>query len=425
MPDISIFKKQLLNTLIFVSDGESSLLKEIQALTSREAWFVALFVNDNLANNSFAEKDKEKLYQAFRSILALLEDIRNIRVLEFSENALRQAIKSEADLAVPANKERILATCYRLLGSSDNGLCCTLADALEKIDDKKMFFSSLNESDRLLYINAYIVAVSTGFGGQKLSTQRGFLANNFFVLALRMGFDLVDSIANFIRSNLTVIARRSLSLDFAACLSVNKGRVGIDKDSQQTVADLLNRAKTYLGESIDIEKLNEFYLKDEIFLSNPDFEKDLMRRIVDLYFSLISGEYIFEDEAIKKTIEKMRADKKNKVVEVAEASKFVTFDESLSKHVDDFVIWIKERENLVKMYLWLNTYKNNELAQRELVKLFSRVFSLEFLGDQDNVAAIIELDDMLKKNGYGKKDSDIVSFHESDDKFHWADEGLG
>lgn len=411
------YKKQLLDVIVLLSDGESDLLNKIQTLTTKEVVFLALFIEENLIDTDFTEEDKEKVYQEYNSALELLNKIKAGEIIEFTEKELRK-ITTATELDDQKNIQRILANCYRLLDSYDGGLCTTLADILEKIGEVKNNFVVLAEKNRLVYLKIYSLVAAIGFPAQKLSTQRGFLANVFVVLALRVGFDVIKNVAAFIRSNLTTLMRRSISLDFAASLSINQSKV-----DKLTVSEWIDRAKISAAGIFDNEALAEFYEKDPLFTVCLEFDQVIIRQIIDLYFSLINGEYIFEDEYIKKTMEMIREDRDNQETEDETVRHEMTFDEEILIHTKDFPVWIKERQALVKMFLWLRKYYNHDVAKNEFISLLAQTLPADFLDDENNLKAIMELDEMLERNGYGKKDeSDLVSFYETDNKFHWNEE---
>ncbi|MBI2437163.1 MAG: hypothetical protein HYV41_05525 [Candidatus Magasanikbacteria bacterium] len=400
---------------------EKIILKEKMAQLDDETCYVLHFLLDFETDNPPVTYDASiHVIHSLKKMVDLLRD--NIRVYKvFDHQEVFTRINDQQQLATDEMRNRFIVTFYELLIRPQPLLARAILEVLEKVSENRFIFENLAQDDKKLYRRIYTSILLLYFNTSSDISKKLFLKSPFFVFGIQIGFDVHGAFKEYVQSYTTFILRENLSLNFASDIAINKTKLGkILGGAEVTVEDWVNMLKEGIekNEVENREILIELMSKNPDILVNLEYNQNVIKQILLLYYDLVAGNFILEDdgrEPVEKIMEQM-AHEQGINLEAERQEHSLPFGEQLSSHTQDLYEWIIDIQTQNLLLKWLDDYTTSSSKHKALVNLF--ISKKIVLDNEQNISALLELTDFLKQNGFSDED-DLIYFNEQTNKFEW------
>ncbi|MBU2542150.1 hypothetical protein KJ785_01150 [Patescibacteria group bacterium] len=391
----------------------------LEYLSDLELRFIDRYLIGSVKNVPITDIEDALVCASMADMFILVEEIKSGLVQPFTPGDLQTEIKSVSDLKDYDKQKRFLASVFELEKGVDYDLAVQIITILEELSNYTFLFPLLSDLENIMYRRIYIFALVNHFSAVSDNSRRAFLSSNLFVQGLNMDLDVYGAVEKFIRSFFMVNIRRNISLDYAACLAINNGKIGIDDyEKRITAKDWISKVSEFLQTPHDSTEINIFYSSDQSYRNNLVFEKARIKQVVDLYIALVSGEFIFE-KGTRQEIEKIIKELEE-IVPVGLEDKELSFEEKIIKEKTNLMVWLTTSDGLLSLVSWLDEEKNKKEGAKKLVISILKKYGPNLLNENEQIERLMRLQEVLRLMGYGDTEEWFL-FDEKIGAFMWSD----
>ncbi len=404
---------------ILIEYTKINLRTIVEYASDLELQFLDRYLIGSLKDIPINDYEEAPICVSMSELIILLEEVKLGMIRPFIKGELHEEIKSISDLKDYEKQKRFLATAFELEKGIDYDLGSGIVTILEEMSKYSLVFPLLSDVENIMYRRIYLFALIKHFSAVSDNSRRAFLSSNLLVQALNMGLGVSEEVEKYIRSYFIVSMRRSISLDYAACLAINNGIIGIDDYERRiTVKEWVDKINKFLETTDDVGEIGIFYASDQSYKNNLVFEQKKIKKILNLYVALVSGEFIFEKGA-RQEIEK-KVKELEKVVPAKPEDTELSFEEKLEKEKNGLMVWFMTSEGILSLTNWLDEEENKKRGVKKSVISILSKYDTNLLDENENLERIMRLQEVLHLSGYGDVEEWFL-FDEKTGSFHWSE----
>lgn len=383
---------------------KEKLSEDLDVCGEKELSFVSIFLNGDIDNIPVNEDGTVHVTRSLGRLLDIAHG-RNTDDNEFYDHKEVYSTVVTADiLCNDVMRSRFLKSILSVIDGSNPGVAVALTECLENVSNKKLDFPGFSDDDLLLYRKIYVVLLYHYFVQVSDLSKVFFLTNPLLIIALSLGFDVKEKVFEYLNFYNTLKIRKDICLDFATAINANRAVAGRDLDGKQmTVHDWIIEASVF-GDGGNAKDRGDVFLSQNVnVLVNTVFWQEIIGKILNLYFALVSGDFVLDE-------------KTRKVVE--DATEIVP-----DEHLGNFAIWIVSDEAKNRIKNWLKIFSDKQISRFGLVSIFSTLkedVGVDLLGEEANIEALYELGGWLKEQGLVENE-DLIFFDENVGQFKWVE----